>query len=328
MIRFVKKNQIDQDKYNQCIANALQTRIYAHTWYLDVVANDWSVLILDDYDAVMPLPIYSKLGIKYISQPFFTQQLGVFSKQAITEDIFDEFLKNIPKRFFKIALQFNSENKFIKENSVSKNNYILPLDNEYNFLYKNFSKGRKHAVQQGLKNQFTIKEIPFSELLDFCAKRSISINWMLYGQSPESLVEATNNYIIKYFSDINASAGGGSDIEFEEIKELEIPEQFVFMLGGERELQNIEAINVSGDSMEPTFSYNDIVFINRSKTDLNRGGIFTIRTEAGLFIKRVQRRMDGMLDVISDNSVYPVQTLNSNEVEVIGRVISRFGDVD
>ena len=171
-------------------------------------------------------------------------------------------------------------------------------------------------------------KIPFSELLDFCAKRSISINWMLYGQSPESLVAATNNYMIKYFSDINASAGGGSDIEFEEAKELEIPEQFVFMLGGERELQNIEAINVSGDSMEPTFSYNDIVFINRSKTDLNRGGIFTIRTEAGLFIKRVQKRMDGLLDVISDNSVYPVQTLNSNEVEVIGRVVSRFGDVD
>lgn len=170
MIRFVKKNQIDQDKYNQCIANALQTRIYAHTWYLDVVANDWSALILDDYDAVMPLPIYSKLGIKYISQPFFTQQLGVFSKQAITEDIFDEFLKNIPKRFFKIALQFNSENKFIKENSVSKNNYILPLNNEYNFLYNNFSKGRKHAIQQGIKNDLQIDEISFSELLALSKK--------------------------------------------------------------------------------------------------------------------------------------------------------------
>jgi DNA-binding Xre family transcriptional regulator len=171
-------------------------------------------------------------------------------------------------------------------------------------------------------------KIPFSELLDFCAKRSISINWLLYGQSPESLVEATNNYMIKYFTDVNVSAGGGADGEIEEIEELEIPEQFVFMLGGERELKNIEAINVSGDSMEPTFSYNDIVFINRVKTDLNRGGIFTIRTEAGLFIKRVQKRMDGMIDVISDNSVYPTQVLDANEVEVIGRVVSRFGDVD
>jgi len=172
-------------------------------------------------------------------------------------------------------------------------------------------------------------KIPFNELLDFCAKRSISINWLLYGQSPESLVEVTNKfYMVKYFSDINASAGGGSDIECEEIEELEIPEQFVFMLGGERELQNIEAINVSGDSMEPTFSYNDIVFINRNKTDINRGGIFTIRTEAGLFIKRVQKRIDGKLDVISDNSIYNTQTLDANQVEVIGRVVSRFGDVD
>jgi len=172
-------------------------------------------------------------------------------------------------------------------------------------------------------------KIPFTELLDFCAQKAISINWLLYGQSPESLVEATNKfYMVKYFNEVNASAGGGAEDACEEIEELEIPEQFVFMLGGERELKYIEAINVSGDSMEPTFSYNDIVFINRSKTDLNRGGIFTIRTEAGLFIKRVQTRVDGNLDIISDNSVYSTQTLAPNEVEVLGRVVSRFGDVD
>ncbi|MBU1991087.1 helix-turn-helix domain-containing protein [bacterium] len=172
-------------------------------------------------------------------------------------------------------------------------------------------------------------KIPFGELLDFCAKKSISINWILYGQSPESLVEATNKfYMVKYFGGVNASAGGGSDTACEAIEQLEIPEQFVNMLGGEKELKNIEAINVSGDSMEPTFSYNDIVFINRAKTDLQRGGIFTIRTDAGLFIKRVQKRIDGKIDIISDNKVYSTQTLNPNEIEVIGRVVSRFGDVD
>lgn len=172
-------------------------------------------------------------------------------------------------------------------------------------------------------------KIPFGELMDFCATRSISINWILYGQSPESLVEATNRfYMVNYYRDVNASAGGGTDEQCEEIQELEIPEQFVFMLGGENELKNIEAINVSGDSMEPTFSYNDIVFINRAKTDLQRGGVFTIRTEAGLFIKRVQKRIDGKIDIISDNQIYSTQTLDPNEIEVIGRVVSRFGDVD
>jgi len=172
-------------------------------------------------------------------------------------------------------------------------------------------------------------KIPFGELLDFCATKSISINWILYGQSPESLVESTNKFfMVRYFRDINASAGGGADSEYEDSQDIEIPHEFAMMLGGEGELRNIEAINVSGDSMEPTFSYNDIVFINRSKTDLQRGGIFTIRTEAGLFIKRVQKRIDGKIDIISDNQVYSTQTLDPREIEVIGRVVSRFGNVD
>ncbi|MDY0232485.1 MAG: LexA family transcriptional regulator [Sulfurimonas sp.] len=172
-------------------------------------------------------------------------------------------------------------------------------------------------------------KVPFGELMDFCAARRISINWMLYGQSPESLVEATNKfYMVRYLSEVNASAGGGADDQYEDIEELELPESFVALLGGESELKNIEALNVTGDSMEPTFSYNDIIFINRAKTDLQRGGIFTIRTDAGLFIKRVQKRIDGKIDIISDNPVYSTQTLNLNEIEVLGRVVSRFGDVD
>lgn len=172
-------------------------------------------------------------------------------------------------------------------------------------------------------------KIPFSELLDFCALKSISINWLLYGQSPESLVEATNRFfMIRYYNDVHASAGGGSESTNEEQAMIELAPDFVALLGGERELKHIEAINVSGDSMEPTFSYNDIVFINRSKTDLQRGGIFTIRTEAGLFIKRIQQKIDGKIDIISDNPIYATQTLSPNEIEVIGRVVSRFGDVD
>ncbi|NPA65548.1 MAG: LexA family transcriptional regulator [Epsilonproteobacteria bacterium] len=171
--------------------------------------------------------------------------------------------------------------------------------------------------------------IPFNELLDFCAKRSISINWLLYGQSPESLVEATNRYYkIKYFSDISASAGGGAYSENEEISQLEIPIEFVSYLGGESELKNIEALKVTGDSMEPTFSYDDTIFVNRAKKDIQRGGVFVVQTEGGLFIKRIVMRIDGKVDIISDNDIYPVQTISPNDMEVIGRVVAKFGEVD
>ena len=197
---------------------------------------------------------------------------------------------------------------------------------------KIFDKDVADALGVSQMNFATMKKrnkIPYSELLDFCASKSISINWMLYGQSPESLVEATNKfYMIKFFDGISASAGGGSEIDTLDDAQISIPHEFAMILGGEKELKYIEAINVSGDSMEPTFSYNDIVFINRSKTDLQRGGVFTLRTEAGLFIKRVQKRIDGKIDVISDNDVYVTQTLEPDEIEVIGRVVSRFGEVD
>ena len=172
-------------------------------------------------------------------------------------------------------------------------------------------------------------KIPYEELLEFCARRSIAINWLLFGQSPESLIESTNKfYMVRYFSDVSASAGGGGVGDVEDSVELMLEGNFVSSLGGERELKNIEALNVSGDSMEPTFSYGDMIFINRSKVDIGRGGIFTINTEAGLFIKRLQKRIDGKIDVISDNKEYAKQTLMPNELNVIGRVVGRFGSVD
>jgi len=172
-------------------------------------------------------------------------------------------------------------------------------------------------------------KIPFHELLDFCARRSIAINWLLYGQSPESLVEPTNRfYMVRYFSDVNASAGGGALNEDEHYEPLMLEAGFAAALGGERELKNIEAINVSGDSMEPTFNYGDIIFINRSRRDIGRGGVFTINTEAGLFIKRIQKRIDGKIDIISDNKDYPVQVAYPDDLEVVGRVVGRFGGVE
>ncbi|MBD3809628.1 MAG: LexA family transcriptional regulator [Sulfuricurvum sp.] len=197
---------------------------------------------------------------------------------------------------------------------------------------KVFDKDIADLLEISQMNFATMKKrnkIPFNELLDFCAKRSIAINWLLYNQSPESLIEPTNRfYMVRYFSSVSASAGGGAENDELSYEPLMLEENFVLSLGGEKELHHIEAINVSGDSMEPTFGYNDIIFINRTKNDISRGGIFTIRTEHGLFVKRIQVRIDGKLDIISDNKDYPTYVARRDEVEIIGRVVGRFGRVE
>ncbi len=170
--------------------------------------------------------------------------------------------------------------------------------------------------------------IPFVKLLDFCASRSISINTMLYNQSPESIVEATNSvYRVKYFKEIHASAGGGAEPFDEEHDEIALNSNFVDMLGGEKELHNIEAINVTGDSMEPTFGYGDIIFINRSLKNIGRGGVFVLNSEGGLFLKRVQKRIDNRVDIISDNKEYQTYAVNEWDIGIVGKVVGRFAQV-
>jgi SOS-response transcriptional repressor LexA len=194
---------------------------------------------------------------------------------------------------------------------------------------KIFDKDVADALGISQVNFATMKKrdkIPFMQLLDFCALKAISINWLLYNQAPESLIESTNQfYAIKYFGEVSASAGGGGDIDDEIHDDVLLPKYFIDHLGGTAESKNLEAIRVTGDSMEPTFSYDDIIFINRQKKDLRRGGIFVIRTEHGLFLKRLSKRIDGKVDILSDNQVYASISLNINEVEVIGRVVGKFG---
>ncbi|MHB0754270.1 hypothetical protein [Polaribacter sp. M15] len=166
MIAYVKRKNLNVTKYNACIENAFQSRIYAFSWYLDIVADNWDVLVLDDYKAVMPLPWKKKYGIKYIIQPYFCQQLGVFSIDEVSLAVEHKFINSIPKYFVKIDLNFNADNLYQNNKERKKLNYLLNLDQSYDELFKNFSKGRKHAVKSAYKNNLTTKAITIAELIE------------------------------------------------------------------------------------------------------------------------------------------------------------------
>jgi len=165
-------------------------------------------------------------------------------------------------------------------------------------------------------------KVPYEEVLNFCAARKISINWLFYNQATRSLEEETEKYAnVRYFGDIYASAGGGSFTDDEAHDSVVLDPHMVDMLGGEREIKYIDSINVLGDSMEPTFYENDMVFINRIQKDINRGGVFVVATPNGLFIKRVSLRSDGMLELISDNPLFSIECVDSASVKIVGRVV-------
>lgn len=164
MIKYIKRKDLDIEKYNNCIENAIQSRVYAFSWYLDIVSENWDVLVLDDYKAVMPIPWKQKYFIKYISQPIFCQQLGVFSIDFISEENITTFINAIPKRFLHLEYQFNSKNSF-NFNLDYRVNYILNLHNTHDFIRSKFRKDRKYRINQVEKKHFKITNISAAELI-------------------------------------------------------------------------------------------------------------------------------------------------------------------
>ena len=92
-IKYLLHHQIDKTKWDRCIKGADNGLIYGHSFYLDHMARHWDGLVLNDYEAIMPLPWNKKYGIYYLYQPFLCAQLGIFGKN-IDAEISKAFLKS------------------------------------------------------------------------------------------------------------------------------------------------------------------------------------------------------------------------------------------
>ncbi|HHH37541.1 MAG TPA: phage repressor protein [Epsilonproteobacteria bacterium] len=165
--------------------------------------------------------------------------------------------------------------------------------------------------------------IPYKELMQFCARKKLSINWLFFDQPVEMLIDETNKFFqIRYFADLRASAGGGANVfdADENYEMITIDEKIVHNMTGV-DSKRLEAINVNGESMEPTLQDGSIIFVDRDQTDINRGGIFIASTTGGLFVKRIRQRADGMVELISDNRTYSPEVLSPDEVMIVGKVV-------
>ncbi|MBC8265716.1 MAG: hypothetical protein H8E84_02000 [Flavobacteriales bacterium] len=151
MIKFYANNEIDKQKWDSCVASSQNGLIYAYAWYLDIVSPNWTALILDDYRAVFPLPIKKKLGISYISQPLFTQQLGLFSSDK--EIALSSFLKAIPKKVWLRSLQIHNE----LDNAKTKDNFELNISSDIEVIRKKYSQNVKRNLKKSAEHNLDIK---------------------------------------------------------------------------------------------------------------------------------------------------------------------------
>lgn len=166
-IRFVAHKEIDFQKWNACIKQSQNGLIYGMAEYLTSMCEWWDALILEDYQAVMPLTRRTKWGIDYLYQPSFVQQGGVFGN--INEIILEAFLSK-SKQLFKFGeIHLNYKNQLPK--SISKKNQIIHLHHPYTTLIESYSNHTKRKIDQARNRKTVYQQIDPIQNIDAYEKR-------------------------------------------------------------------------------------------------------------------------------------------------------------
>jgi phage repressor protein C with HTH and peptisase S24 domain len=144
--------------------------------------------------------------------------------------------------------------------------------------------------------------------------------------SPRELMTdplTTSDYVLIPYYDVAAAAGDGALPEREDPHaSLAFQSRWVRSIatGG---INSLSAIRVQGDSMYPSLSDGDQILIDTADKEKVRDGIYVLRIDDALVVKRVSvNPVNRCLTIASDNTTYPTwRDVDPSNVQVIGRVV-------
>ncbi len=186
-------NKKVQDHWDELIANAPNGLPYAYSWYLDIVTSGrWRGLFDQETRTAMPIPYGSlsfsfrqmlkrrKWSRRWVVQPLFCQQLGLFGKQFTDEELFHDFFKDFMSGVRYVdSYCLNEANKKLplavalyRMKIRERSNYVLPLRKTYKGLVKDYSKSHRRALE---KSKDLIFEEDVLPLADFLAQHRRSV---------------------------------------------------------------------------------------------------------------------------------------------------------
>ena len=122
------------------------------------------------------------------------------------------------------------------------------------------------------------------------------------------------------------STGAGASVQWEEetVQQIRFSRRWLRHNTDASSFQTLAIVTAKGDSMAPTFDDGSILLIDTSITQIKVDTVYVLLREDELFVKRIQRNIDGTLDVISDNPAYKTQTIanaKNSGLLVLGRVL-------
>jgi len=173
MIKYLEREQIDDEKWNHCINHSFNGNFYGYSWFLDIVGGEWSALVENNYERIFPLVQKRKFGISLVYQPFFTQQLGLFSTTRLDGDVLNTFINAIPAKFKRIEINLNTHNNIGegRYRIIPQLNHELDLIHSYEKIRQGYSENLIRNLKKAEKAGLTISEnIKPDDIIDLFRK--------------------------------------------------------------------------------------------------------------------------------------------------------------
>lgn len=126
--------------------------------------------------------------------------------------------------------------------------------------------------------------------------------------------------------DVRAAAGSGADVDSEQVLDVLHFKEAWIRAELRASPRDLYLIFVDGESMEPTLRPGDVILVDRRDQAQRRDGIYVLRIDGTLLVKRLQKLPGGIIKVSSDNISYDPFMLKPSEIDsqdmaIIGRVV-------
>ncbi len=79
-MKLKSREELDIHRWDEMIKKDPESSFFSYSWYLDSVAENWEVLVDENYENGMVLPYFYRLGIKTYYIPVFLQYVEVIGK--------------------------------------------------------------------------------------------------------------------------------------------------------------------------------------------------------------------------------------------------------
>lgn len=122
-----------------------------------------------------------------------------------------------------------------------------------------------------------------------------------------------------------ASMGRGNEHQDEDVMtgELTLSPNFITQQIKPSRREALAFLTGYGDSMSPTIESGDVVLVDTGARTTDVNGVFVLSAHNRIFIKRLSQRIDGSIEISSDNPGHKtIEILDgSHQVDILGRVV-------